>query len=139
MEIIVWRAKLKSHLCLTFCLRVMKISLCKVSGHLKKLQGILICQISPSFSILHRSLKSSGKSTHCNFCVHRKSLQTVHVKRFLTQLVTIHFRQEPLVQYLVHIKQTLYLNLNLSSARCIQTLIRLLFRKGSVLAWYRNY
>lgn len=93
-----------------------------------------------NFFILHRQLKSSGKSsTHCNYCVHRRSLKKVHVKRFLTQLVTIHFRQELLVQYPVQIKQTLYSNLNLSPARCIKTLIILLFRKGSVLAWYGEY
>lgn len=131
VEIIFWTAKLKSHLCSTLCLREMKISFCKVSGHLKKLQDILICQICPiHFSILHWQLKSSGKSsTHCSCCVRRKSLKKVHVRRFLTQLVIIDFSQELLVQYSVQIKQTLYLNLNLSSARCIQTLITLLFKR----------
>lgn len=47
VEILFWRAKFKSHLCLTLCLREKTISLCKESGQMKKLQVILICGISP--------------------------------------------------------------------------------------------
>lgn len=47
VEILFWKAKFKSHLCLTLCLREMRILLCKGRGQVKKLQDTLLCKISP--------------------------------------------------------------------------------------------
>lgn len=47
VEMLFWRAKFKSHLCLTLCLKEITISICKESSQMKNLQVILICGISP--------------------------------------------------------------------------------------------